>query len=306
MSDVLSRSNGAAPAQSARRDADVNYTKEAFRNSWNQIFLVAALALIAIVALAGGGGAVSVVAVLAAVCEAAYLGVVPRQERFRRAVRAKKLGEQRRGKESQKEIYRRLSRRSQRRYARLHELEDAIEANYETLSGASQELLQSHIRKLDGLLEAHLNLLHRRARYREYADAATESEVRRSIEAVREKLEEASPRMREVKERRLRVLKQRLRRFREDDESRDLIEAQLQTIEDTVRYLHEQSWTLQDPEQVTRRLDGLLDEVEASPRSVEEVEAVFTRSPDALLDELEEEEEEAPPPRRSERPRPRE
>ncbi|PSQ71305.1 MAG: hypothetical protein BRD38_02370 [Bacteroidetes bacterium QH_9_67_14] len=300
MSDVQPRSS--APAtRSARSDADVNYTKEAFQNSWNQVFLVTALSLIAVMALVSEGLPVGLVAMGVAACEALYLTVVPRQERFRRAVRSRKLAERDREQHvaSQKERYRQLSRRGQRRYARLRQLEDAIEANYEKLSDASQELLQSHLQKLDGLLEAHLNLLHHRERYREYAQATTESEVRRSIEAVREKLEEASPRVRKVQERRLRILKQRLHRFREDDENRDLIEAQLQTIEDTVRYIHEQSWTLQDPDQVTRQLDALLGEVEDTRRSVEEIEEVFTRSPDALLDDLEEQEQEVPPPRRS-------
>ena len=281
MSDVQQRG--------AHNAADINYTKEAFLNSWNLTFLAVALTVIAVMALLGGLP-FHLVTVFAVAIEALYLSVVPRQERFQRAVRSKKLAKPRRPPE-QKEIYRQLSRSSQRRYARLRQLEDAIEANYEKLSSASQGLLQSHLEKIDGLLEAHLNLLHRRERYRDYAEAATESEVRRSIEAVRDRLEEASPRVRKVKERRLRVLKQRLRRFREGHENREVIEAQLQTIEDVVRYIHEQSWTLQDPDEVTHQLDALLDEVEETQQSIQEVEEVYTRSPDDLLNDLHEAEE---------------
>lgn len=267
---------------------DINYTKEAFLNGWNVAFLGAALLMTALLGLWAGGPFLAAALLVTLIAEGSYLSMMPRQERFRRAVRSKRLAGRRRS-PSQKEIYRQLPRRSQRRYARLRQLEDAIEANYEKLSSASQGLLQSHLRKLDGLLEQHLNLLHRHERYRDHAEAATESEVRRSIEAVRDRLEEASPRVRKVKERRLRILKQRLRRFREGHENREIIEAQLQTIEDVVRYIHEQSWTLHDPDEITHQLDTLLDEVEETQASVQEVEDVFHRSPDALLDELDRE-----------------
>ena len=294
MSDVQPSSRG-TPVSAA----DINYTKEAFLNGWNLAFVAVALFISLIVGMDIGEPGAFIAALLVTMApEALYLGVVPRMDRFQRAVRSRKLAGQRRD-PSQKEIYRQLSRQSQRRYARLRQLEDAIEANYDKLSGASQGLLQTHLRKIDGLLEAHLNLLHRRERYRDKSEAATESEVRRSIEAVRERLEEASPRVRKVKERRLRILKQRLHRFREGHENNEVIEAQLQTIEDVVRYIHEQSWTLHDPEEITHQLDTLLDEVEETQQSVQEVEEVFTRSPDELLDELEDEEQRLRRPDRS-------
>jgi vacuolar-type H+-ATPase subunit I/STV1 len=306
MSEVQRPQRG-TPA-SGSSDDEISYTKEAFQRPWNLAFVAVALLLVVGMALAGEGLPFLLAAGLAAAAEAVYLAAMRRNDRFRRAVRSKKRAgtglhgsdRSRQREASQKETYRRLSRQSQRRYARLRQLEDAIEANYQKLSGASQGLLENHLQKIDGLLAAHLNLLHRRERYRDRADASTESEVRRSIEAVRERLEEASPRVRKVKERRLRILKQRLRRFREGHEHREVIEAQLQTIEDVVRYIHEQSWALHDPEEITQQLDSLLDEVEETQRSVQAVEDVFTSSPDELLDELDEERAQDPP-RRSRR-----
>ena len=296
MSDAQ-RSAPHTPASGPPGDADINYTKEAFQRPWNLAFVAVALLLVAATAAGGATSLALTIFFLSVVGEGLYVATMQRSDRFRRAVRSRKLagsgtdgsarGRQREA--SQRETYRQLSRQSQRRYARLRQLEDAIEANYQKLSGASQGLLKNHLRKIDGLLAAHLDLLRRRERYRGQADASTESEVRRSIEAVQDRLEEASPRVRKVKERRLRVLKQRLRRFREGHEQREVIEAQLQTIEDVVRYIHEQSWALHDPEEITQQLDALLDEVEETQQSVQAVEDVFTRSPDELLDELDEE-----------------
>lgn len=278
--------------------ADINYTKEAFLNSWNLTFLAVAMVTAATLGLLIGGPVFTLLLLFAGAGELLFLGTVPRQKRFRRAVRAKKLAARRRA-PSQKELYGRLSRRSQRRYAHLRKIEDDIEENYRKLSSASQSLLKSHISKIDGLLGAFLNLLHRRERFRDHSEAATESEVRRSIEAVRDGLEKASPRVRKVKERRLRILKQRLKRFREGGESLEVIEAQLQTIEDTVKYIHEQSWTLQNPDEITYQLDTLLDEIDEAQDSVREVEDVFHRSPDELLDELEEDERQSEEARRN-------
>lgn len=310
MSDVQ-RSPRGTPASSPSGDADINYTKEAFQHPWNLAFVAVALITVIGAAFTGAEALAALVSVFGLIAEGVYLATMQRNDRFRRAVRSKKLagtglrgsggGSNRHNDASQKETYRQLSRQSQRRYARLRQLEDAIEANYQKLSGASQGLLENHLQKIDGLLAAHLNLLHRRERYRDHADASTESEVRRSIEAVRERLEEASPRVRKVKERRLRILKQRLRRFREGHEHREVIEAQLQTIEDVVRYIHEESWAMHDPEEITQQLDDLLDEVEETQQSVQAVEDVFTSTPDELLDELEEEREQDPPRRSRQR-----
>jgi hypothetical protein len=216
--------------------------------------------------------------------ELLYLGTVPRNQRFRRLVRSQKI-EERRKPPSQKEIFQLLSRRSQRRYARLRKLKDEIRQNYQSLSYASQGLLDSHVRKIDNLLESYLNLLNQRERYRNYIDNATEDEIQQSIEALKEDMADDSERVRAVKQRRLHVLEQRLARFKKGHENLEIIGAQLGTIEDVVKYIHEQSWTLQNPEEISFQLDTLLEEVEETQASVEEIEEVFS-SPRELLSDV--------------------
>jgi hypothetical protein len=101
--------------------------------------------------------------------------------------------------------------------------------------------------------------------------------------------------VRAVKKRRLRVLEQRLARFKKGHENLEIIGAQLGTIEDVVKYIHEQSWTLQNPEEISFQLDTLLNEVEETQDSVQEIEEVFSSPGDMLGDtELFEDEETAP------------
>ena len=54
-----------------------------------------------------------------------------------------------------------------------------------------------------------------------------------------------------------------------------MIEAQVATIEDVVKYIHEQSLTLNNPEEITYQLDVLLSEVEETEASVSQIESVF-------------------------------
>lgn len=264
-------------------DADINYTKEAFLNNWNLVFL--AVAAVAAVVLAGITNLpIWLPLLFLSAGELLYLGTVPRNQRFRRLVRSEKIAERRKP-PSQKEIFQILSRRSQRRYARLRKLKDEIRQNYQSLSYASQGLLDSHLRKIDDLLDSYLNLLHQRERYRNYMDSATEAEITQSIASLKEDMADDSERVRAVKKRRLHVLEQRLARFKKGHENLEIIGAQLGTIEDVVKYIHEQSWTLQNPEEITFQLDTLLEEVEETQASVQEIEDVFS-SPRDLLGEM--------------------
>lgn len=268
---------------------DINYTKEALFNTWNLVFLIS------VVAVATGTGLLGtipawlpeLILVLGAGLELLYLGVMPRHERFQRHVRSQKMAERQKA-PSQREIFSQLRNRSQRRYAKLRKLKDEIRSNYQRLSYTSQGLLDSHLKKIDGLLESYLELLHQRERYRDFRDSATENRIIKSIEALKRDMADDSERVRSVKERRLKVLEQRLARYHKAQENLEIIGAQLGTIEDVVKYIHEQSWTLQDPEEVTVQLDSLLEEVEATRSSIREIEDVFASPSEYIDDDLEE------------------
>jgi hypothetical protein len=219
--------------------------------------------------------------------ELLILGIVPRNERFRRHVRSQKIAEQNQP-PSQREIFQRLDDQSQRRYAKLRKLRQDIQANYRRLSYASQGILDGHLDKIDGLLESYLDLLHQRERYRDFMNRSTEAQLQKRIRALKADMSDDGNRVRAVKQRRLRVLKQRLARFRKAHENLEIIGAQLGTIEDVVKYIHEQSWTLQDPQEVGMQLDTLLEEVEETQASIREIEDVFTSPGDYLQDDLDE------------------
>lgn len=262
-------------------NADINFTKEAFLNPWNLGFLIAAMLTAFFVS--GIEPAFNLVLILAAAAELMYLGIVPRHDRFQRAIKARKAAEHAKP-PSKKELFNLLTKQSQRRYVRVRNLEKSIRSNYEKLSYASQGLLDSHLQKINGLLESYLKLLYQKERYQYSTTSTTEGEVVKAIESLREDMRDDSPRVRAIKERRMRILEQRLGRFKKGSENLEIIEAQLETIEDVAKYIHEQSLTLRNPEEITFQLDTLLSEVEETEAAVEEIEEVFARPADLLRD----------------------
>ena len=263
-------------------ESNINYTKEAFLNPWNLTFLIVAMvAAFGTSLLTGGEFLFNTILLFAAALELLILGYVPRQDRFRRAVKAQRAAEHAKP-PTQKELYRLLSRPNQRRYARLRDLEKKIEANYRKLSYASQGLLESHIGKIDGLLDSYLTLLNQKERYEQYGKRTEEKEVLRAIEDLRKDMEDDPQRVRAIKARRLKILEQRLERFKKSHENLEIIEAQLETIEDVIKYIYEQSMTLRNPEEITYQLDLLLNEVEETEASIGEIEEAFASPMDLL------------------------
>jgi len=261
----------------------INYTREAFLHRGNLIFIVAGIAIsLGIASVTTVPAWLPLIFVMAG--ELLYMGIMPRNERYRRHVRSQKMAERNRA-PSKNEIFRSLSREDQRRVKRLRDLRDEIRANYQGLSYASQGLLDSHVKKIDGLIESYLQMLHQRERYRGQMNGASEDQVLQQIRDLKDDMADDSERVRRVKQRRMKVLKQRLARFKKGHENLEVLGAQLGTIEDIVKYIHEESWTMQNPEEITFQLDTLMEEVEETQLSVRQIEDVFSSSASELLDD---------------------
>ena len=258
------------------KDGEINYTREAFLHPWNLSFLTIGGGVALGFGLVTGAGDVLFESLLTLTIafELLILGYMPRQKRFRNLIRAKYAAAAAKP-PSQREMYRQLSRVNQRRYVRLRDLEKDLQANYRKFSFASQGILESHTAKIEGLMNSCLKLMFQQERYAAFSQRKHEQELATAIAAVETELEHASDPIRNIKRRRLKVLEQRLQRFKQSQEQLEMIEAQVATIEDVVKYIHEQSLTLNNPEEITYQLDVLLSEVEETEASVSQIESVF-------------------------------
>ncbi|MCY4159160.1 MAG: hypothetical protein OXE92_08105 [Bacteroidetes bacterium] len=260
------------------KDGDINYTREAFLHPWNLSFLTVGIGVALGLGFVGlgelGNTLFQSLLTLTVAFELLILGYLPRQRRFRNIIRAKHAAVAAKP-PSQREMYRQLNRVNQRRYVRLRDLEKDVQANYRKFSYASQGILESHTTKIEDLMNSCLKLMFQQERYTAFGQRKHEQELITAIAAVETELKHASEPIRKIKVRRLKVLEQRLQRFKQSKEQLEMIEAQVATIEDVVKYIHEQSLTLNNPEEITYQLDVLLSEVEETEASVSQIESVF-------------------------------
>lgn len=276
-------------------DSSINYTKEAFLNPWNLVFLVAVM--LTAFFLSGAAARQQIVLLFGLAAELLFLGTVPRSARFRRYIRAQRADEANQP-PSEEEIFRLLSKQKQKRFIHLRNLDKKIRSNYRQVDYAAQGMVENHLKKIDSLLHSYLDMLYLRERYERFTSTRTQEEVTHAIQQLKDELEEASPRVRSVKERRLTILQKRLERYEQADNNLEVLDAQIETIEDAIQFIHEQSITMNNPEEITLELDTLLTDVEETQQSVDELNSLF-QSSGRMFEEIEGLEQEEEPVRRS-------
>ncbi len=209
--------------------------------------------------------------------EGLYLGIVPSMKRFQRAVRA------RAGREETPEAARQevdallaeLAPSQRQHYQALVGLKEKILENYRRLPGG-KVLATSSEPRLDALLTSFLRLVTALKHHRTYLNSTDREQLEKELrELEAEVAQESSPRLKEVKEKRLEILRKRVARFEQAGEGREVVSHQLAGIEDLMRLTHEQSITIRDPETVTRQLDVVSAEVQATDETVREMERLL-------------------------------
>jgi hypothetical protein len=265
-------------------DISPNYAREAFLHPLNLLLLVAASTAAFIM---NDVGAVSnVIFSLAFGLELLYLGTVPNLPKFRKSIDARKLRERNKNGESTN-VFQSLDRNGQQRFLVLKHLSKLIKENFQRLPYASQGLLDAISSKIDGLLNNYLNLLEMFHKYEIYLRSSTEEKVVQEIQKEEMEMNEASSeKLKQIKLRRIGILRKRLERFHTAVEKFAIAETQLETIEDAVRYIYEQSMTMSNPEDIGFQLDNLILEVEETANLMEEVEVDMMPSL-TMLDEME-------------------
>ncbi len=259
-----------------------NYTREAFLHPLNLLMLI--VATTAAFFLNDLSMVPEVIFSLAFGMELMYLGTVPNLPNFRKAIDARKARERKKAEESTS-MFQSLDRESQQRFLVLKHLSKLIKENFQKLPYTSQGLLESISTKIDGLLTNYLNLLDMFRKYDVYLRTSVESKVAEEIHKEKQEMEEAtSDKLRSIKARRINILNKRLERFKTAREKFAIAETQLETIEDAVRYVYEQSMTMNNPEEIGFQLDNLLIEVEETASLMEEVEADMMPSLNLLDD----------------------
>lgn len=167
-----------------------------------------------------------------------------------------------------------LSFERRQRFAEIQSVAAAIERNYVRLSSVSQPLLLEQRSKLDQLLlnaQAHLKALEA---YDELGKTASGATLDQEIADLERRIDDPAtsgplrPRLRETLEFKTR-LKGSVARAKE---RREVLLAEIDTLETALRILAQESAALLAPGEVAARLDELVASAEATSETVRELE----------------------------------
>ena len=260
--------------RSPSRD-EPNYLVEAFKSQYNLIGLGTAIGF----AILSGSFLPMLVA---AGLELTLLPFAERWARYRRAKDRDQAEKQRRAAEHS-EMLNALTHDERQRYRTLEVLSGEIRSNYKGLDSSSQVLLDDLVRKLEFLLAFYLRMRYSLNRYASYFATTDPDEIRYRIGELDKEIGSGPERVRAIKARTKAVLQKRLDRWGKAKENRDMIEAQTETVQEVLRLLRDQSYSIRDPRSITEQLDGLVSSAEETERGVKDMEDLLEVQHDLVL-----------------------
>lgn len=252
------------------KETSINFTKEAFLHPVNLVCLL--IATVTALVLSDFGLMSNAILGFTFGMELMYLGIVPKLPAYQKSVKLKKRKEQT-DESNDKLIFYQLDARSQKRFLVLKHITKEVEQNFDTLPYTSKGMLDHIEKKMEDLLSTYLTLLDMNRRFQIYMNSEVEEEIRREVEEQENTLESIdSEKLRKTRQRRLSILNKRLSKFDVAKEKYLICETHLETIEDAIRYIYEQSMTMPNAEDVGTQLDHLLSEMEETTNIIEELD----------------------------------
>lgn len=248
----------------------INFTREAFLHPLNMgVLLIAAISAFA---MSGMGLVSNIILTMTFGVELMYLGIVPRLPRFRKRVKLRKLRERNPAAE-EKSRFQELDQKSQKRFLVLKHLAKLIKENFDKLPYSSQGLLENIRDKIKELISNYLTLLDLHKRYQLYMNTSVEESLEREVQEEEAKMQNMeSEQLKRTTARRVGILKKRLQKFEIAKEKYLICETHLETIEDAIRYIYEQSMTMSNPEEIGFQLDNLIEEVEETSQLIDDLD----------------------------------
>lgn len=251
-------------------EQSINYTREAFLHPVNLgVLLVAAITAFV---MSDVGLVSNLILTMTFGTELMYLGIVPRLPRFRKGVKLKKVHE-RDPADEERTTFQELSHQSKKRFLTLKRLAKLIEENFKRLPYSSQGLLENIREKIKELISNYLVLLDLHKRYKLYMNTSVEERLKAEVQKEEAEMEKMkSERLKQTTARRVSILKKRVKKFEIAKEKYLICETHLETIEDAIQYIYEQSMTMSNPDEIGFQLDNLLEEVEETSQLINDMD----------------------------------
>lgn len=288
----------------------VNHTKEAFALPINLVFLaVAAVSFLSLV-VANLGFDLPTIELAATVLfgsagiEMLYLGLMPQNRRFQRAVKAKRQPDTQRLQAQVKSLnfLTQLGKAPLEKYTNLYKKKHQIADNLAKNSATSEMFVDTYTAKVETLESYYVELLFEIEQYKDFLERESTSNMATEKQKLEADMAAAtSPKVRALYQKRLRLMEKRVEKSKAVRENLQMAEIQVATLEDTVNYLVEQSLTLKNPDELSRVIDSVLNETEEHHQAIQDIHGILGE-PDYLTSELEEDETSTLPPSANQNP----
>ena len=179
------------------------------------------------------------------------------------------------------EMLRSLPAEMQSRYIHAAQVCGSIRTNFAQFSSTSQIFLAADRRAPAGPAEWLRSALVGAAQQQQYLKSTEQDGIKHEIASLQKSLSSDPPKVQEINKKRIEILTKRLEKFDKISENRKVVDAQCSAVEDVLMLVRDQSVTMRDPQQVSERLDSLVQDVEQTEQTVQQVEAIFSEmSPD--------------------------
>ena len=268
------------------KEDSVNFIREAFLHPANLVFLLTGT-MTALVFNGAGSQLTSTILSLVIGLELVFLGVIPKLPSYQKNIRLKQQKELSEG-SNDKNLFHNINGRSQKKFLVLKHITNEVQKSFDNQPHVTKGMLEHVIQKMEDLLSTYLKLLDMHQRYQFYINTQIEQEILEEVEKQKRKLEGIeSEKLKASGERRLEILNKRLNKFRIVKEKFLICETHLETIEDAIRFIYEQSMTMTNPEDVGQQLDYLLTEMDETTTIIQEMDGSTLFGFDMLDQELE-------------------
>ncbi|MBI5368606.1 MAG: hypothetical protein HZA54_16340 [Planctomycetes bacterium] len=231
---------------------------------------------------------------VAAGWELAWMWLVPNHPRWQRRVRAEYLRV--RDVKDQEELdgmLRRLPDYERNKYRELESVTQRIERMVEDAPESARSTMEAGVTRLRDLLKTYIRMQTSRARIREFVKGSEIDDIQRQIRKLEQELSDPAmaDALRRVKGSNLDVLNQRLARALKAHENERVLEANQQTIENTLKLIRDNLVSMDNPAGVSHQINSVVAEMQLNEQFMSEMDSFLGR--DAAVAGLEH----LPPPR---------
>lgn len=246
----------------------INFVAEAFKRQENIITLLGFAAAAALFQNTG-------FLYLAGMLEMGYLWALSVNPRFQRVVLSEKNRARMIFDSQQKErLLAGLAPADHRRYQELADIRRKVNDSFMARDSVTQSLLQPSVEKLDYLLDSFLRAQVALDQMRTHVADSGKTQLERQARQLESELKgKLSEKLREIKAKNLELLQSRLERLGKLEEELDVVKSQLETLENAIKFVGDQSVTLSDPQALTDQIDRVVGEVQDSERDIAAVES---------------------------------